>query len=104
MQKKEFNIKPVKPIVICVFDKGKIKEYVEIQKRLRSSNISTEIYPGEGNLKTQMKYADKLGSPGVILYGDDEIKSGKATLKNLKSGQEISIEVENLVDEIKKLL
>jgi hypothetical protein len=33
-----------------------------------------------------------------------EIKSGKATLKNLKSGQEISVGMESLVDEIKKLL
>ena len=102
MQKKEFNIRPTKPIVICVFEKEKIKKYIEIQKKLRSSNISTEIYPGEGNLKTQMKYANKIDSPAVILYGENEIKLGKATLRNLKSGQEISIEVENLVDEIKK--
>ena len=51
-----------------------------------------------------MKYADKLGSPAVIFYGENEIKSGKATLKNLKSSQETSIETESLVDEIKKLL
>ena len=51
-----------------------------------------------------MKYANKLGSPAVILYGDDEIKSGKVTLRDLKSGKEISIEVQSLVDEIKKLL
>ena len=57
-----------------------------------------------GNLKNQMKYADKLGSPAVIFYGENEIKSGKATLKNLKSSQETSIETESLVDEIKKLL
>ena len=49
-----------------------------------------------------MKYANKIDSPAVILYGENEIKLGKATLRNLKSGQEISIEVENLVDEIKK--
>jgi histidyl-tRNA synthetase len=51
-----------------------------------------------------MKYADKLGSPAVIFYGENEIKSRKVTLKNLKSGQEISVEMESLVDEIKKLL
>ena len=51
-----------------------------------------------------MKYADKLGSPAVIFYGSNEIKSGKVTLKNLKSGQEISVGMESLVDEIKKLL
>ncbi len=104
MQKKEFNIKSTKPIVICVFDKNKIKEYIDIQKRLRSSNISVEIYPGEGNLKTQMKYANKIGSPAVILYGDNEIKSRKVTLRDLKSGKEISTEVKNLVNEIKKII
>ena len=94
MQKKEFNIqRHTKPVVICVFDKDKLKNmYIAIQKKLRSSNISSEIYPGEGNLKTQMKYANKIGSPAVILYGDNEIKSGKVTLRNLKSGQEISVE------------
>jgi len=104
MQKKEFNIKSNKPVVICVFDKNLIAEYVKLQNKLRSAGISVEIYSGDGNLKTQMKYADKLGSPAVIFYGDNEIKSGKATLKNLKSGQEISVGMESLVDEIKKLL
>ena len=51
-----------------------------------------------------MKYADKLGSPAAIFYGENEIKSGKVTLKNLKLGKEISVEIESLVDEIKKLL
>ena len=103
MQKKEFNIKYTKPVVICVFNKENIKKNVEILNKLRSSNISAEIYPGEGNLKKQMQYANKINSPAVILYGEDEIKSGKATLRNLNSGKEISIEVENLSNEIKKI-
>ena len=103
MQKKEFNIKYTKPVVICVFNKENIKKNVEILNKLRSANISAEIYPGEGNLKKQMQYANKINSPAVILYGEDEIKSGKATLRNLNSGKEISIEVENLSNEIKKI-
>ena len=103
MQKKEFNIKSTKPVVICTFDKGNIKDYVDILNRLRSANISAEMYPGEGNLKKQMQYANKISSPAVILYGENEIKSGKATLKNLSSGKEISIEIENLSNEIKKI-
>ena len=104
MQKKEFNIKSNKPVVICVFDKNSIAEYVKLQNQLRSVRIPVEIYSGDGNLKTQMKYADKLGSPAVIFYGENEIKSGKVTLKNLKLGQEISIEIESLVNEIKKII
>ena len=104
MQKKEFNIKSNKPVLICVFDKNSITEYIKLQNQLRSERISVEIYPGDGNLKTQMKYANKLGSPAVVFYGENEIKSGKVTLKNLKSGQEISIEIESLVYEIKKII
>jgi len=103
MQKKDFKIKSTRPIIICVFDKSRIKEYIEILTKLRTSNISSEIYPGEGKLKKQMEYANKIGSPAVILYGDDEIKSGKATLKNLETGNENSIKIEDLTNEIKKL-
>ena len=104
MQKKDFKIENARPVVICVFDKNKNKEYVGILYKLRMSNISSEIYPGEGKLKKQMEYANKIGSPAVILYGDDEIKAGKATLKNLKSGKETSVTIESLVNEIKKII
>ena len=104
MQKKDFKLKAVRPIMISVFDKKNTKQYVEILNKLRQANISSEIYPGEGKLKKQMEYANKLGSPAVILYGDNEIKSGKATLKDLASGNESSVKIEELVNEIKKLL
>jgi len=104
MQKKDFEIKSTRPVIICVFDKDRIKEYVGILKKLRASNISSEIYPGENKLKKQMEYANKLGSPAVILYGDNEIKSGTVTLKNLESGNESSIKIGELENEIKKLL
>ena len=103
MQKKDFKIKATRPIIICVFDKSRIKEYIDILIKLRASNISSEIYPGEGKLKKQMEYANKIGSPAVILYGDNEIKSGKVTLKNLETGNENSITIEDLANEIKRL-
>ncbi len=104
MQKKDFDIKPTRPVVICVFDNVKIEEYIKLLKLLRESNISSEIYPGEGKLKKQMEYSNKIESPCVIFYGDDEIKKGEVKLRNLKTGEELSIKIENLVNEIKKLL
>ena len=104
MQKKDFKIKSIRPVIICVFDKDKIREYINILNKLRATNISSEIYPGEGKLKKQMEYANKLGSPAVILYGDNEIRSGKVTLKNLETGNESLIKIEELANEIKKLL
>ncbi len=104
LQKKEFKVRQSKPVVICVFDKNSMKEYVGLQTILRKSNISTEIYPGENKLKKQMEYANKIKSPAVILYGEDEIKSGKVTLRNLNSGKEKKIEMKELVNEIKKII
>ena len=104
MQKKEFKIKQSKPVVICVFDKNSMKEYIKLQTTLRDADISTEIYPGQSKLKKQMEYANKINAPAVILYGEDEIKSRKPTLRNLNSGKEKSIAIKELVNEIKKII
>ena len=58
MQKKDFEVKQSKPVVICVFDKKSMREYINILKILRKSGISTEIYPEESKLKKQMEYAN----------------------------------------------
>ena len=104
MQKKEFKINQTRPIIICVFNKSLMKYYIDLQKILRGANISTEIYPGESKLKKQMEYANKIKSPAVILYGENEIKIGKPTLRELTSGEEKSIKIEDLVNEIQKII
>ena len=104
MQKKEFKIKQSKPIVICVFDKNAMKEYIKLQTVIRAAGISAEIYPGESKLKKQMEYANKIKAPAVILYGEDEIKSGRPTLRDLTSGNEKLIEIKELANEIKKII
>ena len=121
-QKKKEKIKEDNPVVICVFDKKQMAQYNKLLLLLRSSNINSEIYCGDGSLKAQMKYADKRNAPAVILYGDNEIKSGTITIKNLKLGKNKSIDakqrekwanlkdvqittkIENLVAEINKIL
>ena len=104
VQKKEFKMIRPRPVVICVFDKNLIKEYINLQTILRKADISAEIYPGETKLKKQMEYANKIQSPAVILYGENEIKSGKPIIRNLSSGKEQSIEIKEIVNEIKKII
>ena len=81
-----------------------MKEYIALQKILRDAEISSEIYPGESKLKKQMEYANKINAPAVILYGENEIKLGKPTVKNLKSGKETSILIDDIENEIKKII
>ena len=51
-----------------------------------------------------MEYANKINAPAVIRYGEDEIKSEKPTLRDLSSGNEKSISIKELINEIKKII
>ena len=59
-------------------------------------------------LKAQMKYADKIGAKFTLVLGDNEVESGKATLKNMSNSetQEIDLSeiVEELGEELRKIL
>lgn len=46
-------------------------------------------------IKPQMKYADKIGSKFVIVIGDSELESGSAKLKNMASGEQTDIKLDN---------
>ena len=51
-------------------------------------------------LKAQMKYADKIGAAFHLVLGDNELESGKATLKNMASGDTKEISLDNICDEL----
>ena len=104
IQKKDFKIKQSRPVVICVFEKNSMKDYIKLLTTIRDAGISAEIYPGENKLKKQMEYANKINAPAVILYGEDEIKSGKPTLRDLSTGKEKSIAIQEIINEIKKII
>ena len=70
----------------------------------RDAGSRTEMYPGESKIKKQMEYANKIKAPAVILYGENEIKIGKPTLKNLITGKEKSISIKELSNEIEKII
>lgn len=64
---------------------------------LRSAGVRAEIYPDAGKLKKQMKYADDKGIPYVALVGENEIASGRMTVKNMKTGVQQQMTAQELV-------
>jgi histidyl-tRNA synthetase len=69
--------------------------------RFRESGIKTELYPEPTKMKKQMTYADKNRIPFVILAGENEINSGRLTIKNMQSGQQESLQVQEIIDRLK---
>lgn len=47
-----------------------------------------------------MKYADKIGAQFTTVLGDSELESGSARLKNMKTGDEIAVKLDDLSDEL----
>ena len=69
--------------------------------QLRSKGICAEIYPEAAKMKKQMSYADSNNIPFVALVGENEMKEGKITLKDMKSGEQELVDIEEIVEKFK---
>ena len=76
-----------------------LKIPIKIATELRKSGINTEIYLNDKKLKAKFKYADKLQIPFVIIIGEDEIEQNKIKLKNMQTGEESELKINNLKED-----
>jgi len=79
------------------------EEHIYAQKvlsKLRSSGIKSELYPDVTKMKKQMQYADKNNIPFVLVIGSDEMASGKLALKNMKTGEQSLLSVDEIIEHL----
>ena len=81
------------PVVVLVLDKDRVGDYQRMARDLRNAGLRAEMYVGNSGMKAQMKYADKRGSPCVIIQGEDERARGEVTVKDLMEGARLSGEI-----------
>jgi len=69
------NTKPeIGPVVVTVFDRDRVADYQRMVVALRNAGIRTELYLGNPkSMGNQLKYADRRGSPCVVIQGGDEL-------------------------------
>jgi len=88
-------------VLVTVFNSDLLDYSLTISKQLRDSGINVETYPAlNDKLAKQIKYADKKGIPFIIIAGENEQKEETVTIKNLKSGEQNIVKV----DEVKNLI
>ncbi len=71
-------------------------------KELRKNGISAEIYPDCAKMKKQFSYADTLSIPFVAIIGENELQTDKITLKEMATGTQQSLSIEELISYINK--
>jgi histidyl-tRNA synthetase len=74
---------------------------MNLARQLRALGIKTEVFPDAGKMKKQMNYADKKGIPYVAIVGEDEMAGQKVTLKNMTTGEQKTIHLEELINIIR---
>ena len=74
---------------------------VRLATALRQAGIRTQLYSEQKKFKAKMQYADKLGIPYVIFLGEDEIARGECSVKELRTGEQVSLPVDGAIAHIR---
>ena len=69
---------------------------------LRRAGISAELYPDSAKMKKQMNYANDRHIPYVAIVGADEVQNGTIALKNMVTGEQQSLTVEQVIEQLGK--
>ena len=78
-----------KPVVLFVnFGEKEALYAMQSIQSLRLKGIRAELYPSSSKMKKQMNYADKRQIPFVVLVGEEEMVSGKFSVKNMQTGEQ----------------
>ncbi len=71
--------------------------------KAREAGIRTEIFPDSTKMKKQMSYANAKQIPFVALAGENEMAEGKLTLKNMESGEQSLVTIDEIIKTIKSI-
>lgn len=99
-QKVEFP-EPVRcEVYLAAMGEAAQKQALVLMNKLHQCGVAADCDLCARGLKAQMKYADRISAQYTMVLGDNELESGKAELKNMKTGEKVKISIgENFIDE-----
>jgi len=84
-------------VLVANFDPQLLEQTLGLAADLRNKGISTEIYPEEAKMKKQFSYADSRGIRFVVILGSDEWANQEVKIKDMITGQQVSVQISDLV-------
>ena len=93
--------KTLSKVLVIPFSQENMDYAIKISSLLRQNKIICGVYYEEKGLKPKLKYANRLGIPYVCIVGEDEEKQNKVTIKNMETGEQKTISLEEIISEIK---
>ena len=84
-------------VLFATFGQDELHYALRWAKELRARNIAVEVYPEPTKMKKQMGYADDKHIPYVAIVGGNEMESNTVMLKNMSSGAQQQVDLQELV-------
>jgi histidyl-tRNA synthetase len=98
------DLKTSVEVLITVFDSSCLPYSIKIANLLRQENINCDLYSGESKLRGQFGLANDRNIPIAVVAGPDEIKINTVNIKNMRTGKQVNVPLENMVNEIRQQL
>ncbi|MDP2632310.1 MAG: histidine--tRNA ligase [Candidatus Curtissbacteria bacterium] len=98
----EDELKP--QVFVTVWDRSMRAEALRITTELRDKGIVAEVFLEEGKISNQIRLASSRNALYCLFYGPDEQKKKEVTIKNLSTGDQISVDREKIAETLKKLV
>lgn len=89
-------------VIFTTFGEKEFAFALKALKSLRQAGIAAEIYPEPTKMKKQMSYANAKGAPFVAIIGETELESGKVMLKDMASGNQDLLSIDEVIERVKK--
>ncbi|MDD6209919.1 MAG: histidine--tRNA ligase [Bacteroidales bacterium] len=83
-------------VLFVQFGERELSYILPAVAQLRASGVNTEVYHEAAKMKKQLSYADTKGIPYVVLAGENEMNEGTFVLKDMRSGEQRSLSLEEL--------
>jgi len=94
------NITKSTTLMFVNFGEKEASYCTKLLYKLREENISCELFPDSAKMKKQMNYANKNNIPFVALVGEDEMNNNLITLKNMDTGEQDKLSIEQIIKKI----
>lgn len=94
------NYAPATELMLCIVEKSALPHAIRLAQELRREDVTVAVNFSDKRVGDQIRQADKMKIPFVITVGAQERESGRYTIKNLSSGNEITLPADRIAEHL----
>lgn len=87
-------------VLVTIFDESSLPTSLTIAAKLREKGIATELFPQADKLDKQLKFADRISVPYVIIAGPEEIQKNVVKLKNMATKEQEEMTIDQVIKKL----